>query len=213
MDKHLKAVMMKRIERTMENLRKNRMQAWYVESREEVVPLLETLIKDGDTVACGGSVTLFETGVIDHLRSGRYIFYDRYEKGLTPDQITEVFRKSFSVNAYLTSTNAVTENGELFNVDGRGNRVAAMIYGPDNVIVITGRNKIVTDLEEAINRLEQIAAPANAARLSRKTPCVETGFCQDCKSPDRICSSYVISRQQLVPDRIKVVIVGEELGY
>ncbi|NLW02085.1 MAG: lactate utilization protein [Clostridiaceae bacterium] len=213
MDKHLQSVTMKRIERIMEKLRKNRMQAWYVESREGVVPLLETLINEGDTVACGGSVTLFETGVIDHLRSGRYIFYDRYAEGLTPDQLTEVHRKAFSVNAYLTSTNAITEEGELFNVDGRGNRVAAMIYGPDNVFVIAGRNKIVKDLDEAMNRVRQLAAPANAVRLSRRTPCAETGFCQDCMSKDRICSSYVVSRYQLVPDRIKVIIVGEELGY
>jgi len=213
MDKHLQSVTMKRIERTMENLRKNRMQAWYVDSREGVVPLLETLIKEGDTVACGGSVTLFETGVIDHLRSGRYIFYDRYAEGLTPEQLTDVHRKAFTANAYLTSTNAITEEGELFNVDGKGNRVAAMIYGPDNVIVIASRNKIVTDLYEAFSRVRQLAAPANAVRLSRKTPCVETGKCQDCKSKDRICSSFVVSRFQLVPDRIKVIIVGEELGY
>lgn len=213
MDKHLQTIMMKRVERTMENLRKNRMKAWYVESRKDVVPLLETLIRDGDTVSCGGSITLFETGVIDHLRSGRYIFLDRYAEGLTPDQITEIFRKSFFANAYLTSTNAITEDGELFNVDGRGNRVAAMIFGPDNVIVIAGINKIVTDLDEAVNRLRQIEAPANAVRLSRRTPCTKIGCCQDCSSPDRICSDYVVFRQQTVPDRIKVIIVGEELGY
>jgi len=205
--------MMKRIERTMENLRKNRMPAWYVESREEVVPLLQTLINEGDTVAVGGSVTLFETGVIDHLRSGRYIFYDRYAEGLTPEQLTEIHRKSLSVKAFFTSANAITEEGELFNVDGRGNRVAALIYGPDNVFVIAGRNKIVKDLDEAINRVRYLAAPANAVRLSRKTPCAVTGFCQDCMSKDRICSSYVVSRYQMVPDRIKVIIVGEELGY
>lgn len=213
MDKHLQTVMMKRIERTMENLRKNRMQAWYVDSGKEVVPLLKTLMKEGSTVAVGGSMTLFETGIIDHLRSGRYIFFDRYAEGLTPEQITEVHRKAFSADYYLTSTNAVTEKGELFNVDGRGNRVAAMIYGPDNVIVIAGRNKIVTDLDEAVDRLKQVAAPANAVRLSRRTPCVAAGFCQDCRSEDRICSDYVVFRQQTVPDRIKVILVGEELGY
>lgn len=213
MDRHLQSVVLKRIERTMENLRKNKMQAWYVESREKVVPLLETLLKEGDTVGCGGSMTLFETGVIDHLRCGRYNFLDRYADGLTPEQITEIFRRSFFADAYLTSTNAITEKGELFNVDARGNRVAAMIYGPDNVIVIAGYNKIVKDLDEAISRVRQTAAPANAARLSRKTPCVETGFCQDCMSKDRICSSYVVFRHQVVPDRIKVIIVGEELGY
>jgi len=213
MDKHLQYVMKKRIERTVENLRKNRMQAFFVESRKDVVTLLETLMKEGDTVAVGGSMTLFEAGVIDHLRSGRYIFYDRYAEGLTPEQMTEIHRKAFSVNFFLTSTNAVTEKGELFNVDGRGNRVAAMIYGPDNVIVIAGCNKIVTDLDEAVNRLRQIAAPANTVRLSRRTPCVHTGYCQDCRSEDRICCDYVVLRQQMVPDRIKVILVGEELGY
>jgi Uncharacterised ACR, YkgG family COG1556. len=213
MDRHLQSVIMKRIERTMENIRRNRMQAWYVESRNDVVPLLETLLDEGDTVACGGSVTLFETGVIDCLRSGRYNFLDRYAEGLTPEQLTELHRKAFFADAYLTGTNAITEKGELFNVDGRGNRVAAMIYGPEKVIVVAGYNKIVADVDEAVNRVRQTAAPANAARLSRKTPCAVTGCCQDCMSSDRICSSYVVLRHQLVPDRIKVIIVGEELGY
>ena len=107
----------------------------------------------------------------------------------------------------------MTEQGELYNVDGNANRVAAMTYGPKCVICVVGYNKIVPDLEAAVARVEQVAAPANAVRLHKKTPCTVTGRCEDCHSPDRICCTTVIHRQQRVPGRIKVILVGEELGY
>ena len=121
--------------------------------------------------------------------------------------------RPFFADCYLTSCNAVTEQGELYNVDGNANRVAAMTYGPKSVICVVGYNKIVPNLEAAVARVEQVAAPANAVRLHRKTPCTVTGRCEDCHSPDRICCTTVIHRQQRVPGRIKVILVGEELGY
>lgn len=213
MDQHLKSVIDKRIKRTLENLQKNQMVGFYVESREQVVPKVAELLNQGDTVACGGSMTLFEAGVIEHLRSGRYNFLDRYAEGLTREQIQEIYRKSFFADHYLTSTNAITEDGELYNVDGNGNRVAAMIYGPQSVIVVAGFNKLVRDVNEAVERVRTIAAPANTTRLNTKTPCVKTGTCMDCKSDQRICCSYTVLGHQRNKDRIKVILVGEPLGY
>jgi len=213
MDNNVKFVLEKRALRTIKNLRKNNMNGYFVQDEKEALKKIEELIGEGDTVSVGGSMTLFETGVIDFLRNGKYNFLDRYEEGLAPEDIKEIYRKSFSADAYFTSSNALTEEGELYNVDGRGNRVAAMIYGPDKVIVIVGINKIVRDLDEAIMRNRELAAPANVKRLNKKTPCAEVGYCMDCKSKDRICNEYVVIKKQMDGDRIHVIIVNKELGY
>lgn len=213
MDKNLSFVIEKKVERTMENLQKNNMEAFYVQDEKELLEKVSELINVGDTIAVGGSMTLFETGVMDMLRNGKYSFLDRYKPGLTKDEIMKVFRDSFSADAYFTSSNAVTENGELYNVDGSGNRVAAMLFGPDKVIVIVGINKIVKDVSEAVERNKRISAPANTKRLDRKTPCVSLGYCTNCNSPERICNEYVLIRRQGNKDRIKVIIVGKEFGY
>ena len=213
MDSNIKCVSELRVKRTMENLEKNNMEAFYVEDETKVLDKVKELINDGDTVSVGGSATLSETGVIDYLRCGKYNFLDRYAEGLSPLDLKEVFRKSFFANAYFTSSNALTENGELYNVDGNGNRVAAMIYGPDKVIVIVGVNKIVADSDAAIERNRNFSAPANAMRLNRDTPCTKVGYCMDCNSKDRICNNYVLIGRQGVKGRIKVIIVGKDLGY
>lgn len=213
MDSNVKFVIEKRVQRTIENLKKNNMNGYFVEDEKEAIKKIEELLTEGDTVSVGGSMTLFETGVIELLRKGKYNFLDRYQEGLTPEDIKEMYRKSFSADAYLTSSNAITEDGELYNVDGRGNRVAAMIYGPDKVIIVAGVNKIVKDLDEAIERNRQWAAPANAKRLNKNTPCAKTGYCMDCNSEDRICNEYVLIRKQTDKERIHVIIVNKELGY
>lgn len=213
MDKNVKFVVEKKISKTIENLEKNNMHGYFVATEEELLNKIKELINEGDTVSVGGSMTLFETGTIDFLRNEKYNFLDRYEEGLKPEDIKEIYRKSFSADAYFTSSNAITEEGELYNVDGRGNRVAAMVYGPDKVIVVVGVNKIVRDLDEAIMRNREWAAPANARRLSRKTPCAEVGYCMDCSSKERICSDYVVIKKQMDVDRIHVIIVNKELGY
>ena len=189
------------------------MDAYFVPTKEDALKKINALVYEGDTVACGGAMTLFETGVIDYLRGGRFHFLDRYQDGISRDEIEKIFRDSFFADDYFVSTNAVTEEGELYNVDGNGNRVAAMIYGPKNVIVIAGYNKIVKDREAAIERVRSIAAPANAARLNCATPCAKTGVCMDCKGDARICCSYVFLGKQRVKGRIKVILVGETLGY
>lgn len=213
MDKNVEWLNEKRIEKTIKALEENNMNGYLVNNKEELIETIEKIVDKDSVVACGGSMTLFETGIIDYLREGRYTFLDRYEKGLTPADTKEIFRKSFSADAYFTSTNAITENGELYNVDGNGNRVAAMMYGPDKVIVIVGANKIVKNEAEAIERVKSIAAPANTKRLNRKTPCATTGMCANCSSPDRICDNYTTIKKQVKGDRMHVIFLNENLVY
>ena len=202
-----------KINRTIESLKKNNMNGYYAKSREELIDIIEGIVKSGSKVSCGGSMTLFETGVIEHLRCGRYEFLDRYKEGLTKEDVVDIYKKAFFADAYFVSSNAVTENGELYNVDGNGNRVAAMLYGPDKVIVICGVNKIVKDVDEAIKRNRECAAPINAKRLNKKTPCTKVGYCMDCNSPERICNEYTLIKRQNNPERIHVIFLNENIGY
>ena len=210
------------LESVAEALRRNRMIAHCVEKKEDVLPLLKQLLKPQCSVAVGGSVSLFETGVMDFIKDGEYRFLDRYAPGLTPEEITTVFQQSMVADVYLCSSNAVTRNGELYNVDGRANRVAALAFGPETVIVIVGCNKIVDDLPAAYRRVKTIAAPLNAKRLNCNTYCAQTGACvavdsaccaDGCQSEDRICSAYLVSGWQRVKNRIQVILVGETLGF
>lgn len=213
MDSNVIYVNEKKIERTIKSLEENNMNGYLVHSKQELIDKINEITKEGELVGCGGSATLNEVGVLEHLRSGRYEFLDRYEANLTQKDLKEMYRKSFCADTYFTSTNAITENGELYNVDGNGNRVAAMLYGPDKVIVVAGINKIVKDVNEAISRNEQIAAPANTKRLNTKTPCVTTGKCMDCKSPDRICCEFTLIKRQRTSGRIHVIFLNESLGF
>ncbi len=202
-----------RIQRTMDNLRLNRMKPYFVKSREELYGVIRGLIKDDKLITSGGSMTLKESGVADLLMNEfKDVYLDR-SKGKDKDEVDEIMRKAFVSDTFFASSNAITEDGELYNVDGNGNRVSAMIYGPKQVIVVAGVNKIVKDLAEAKERVEKIAAPKNTVRLSCDTPCARTGECMHCHSPARICCSYVTLAYQRVPDRIKVIIVNEDLGY
>ncbi len=219
---NVKAIIRKRIEKTKQNLEKNRMECIVAQSAGDVVNIVKELLEENSVVANGGSQTLIETGVIDLLRSGNYKYLDR--SGLSGDAIKKCYKASLSADTYLCSANAITEKGELYNVDGNGNRVAALCYGPDSVIVVAGCNKIVADIHEAITRVKNLAAPTNALRLGCDTYCHEKGECMayasgdssvtgGCRSEDRICCSYVITGYQRVPGRIKVILVCEELGY
>ena len=202
-------------------LERNNIEVHLVDGKDDVVGKVAELLHDGDSVAVGGSNTLWTTGVIDHLRSGRYRFYDRHEQGLTPRQIRRVFLQSFTVDAYLCSANAVTLNGEIYNVDGNSNRIAAICYGPDSVIMVVGKNKIVKDLDEAQRRVKTCAAPPNARRQSKETYCAYQDQCMGvdgcmtdgCRTKDRMCCNYLVSAYQRIPNRIKVILVNEELGY
>ena len=212
-----------RIEKTMTNLKRNNMQPFYCETKEEACELVKTLLNSGDTVSYGGSVTLKQTGVYDLISSGKYNFLDR-SACKTPEETEELYRKVFRADAFFTSANAVTENGELYNVDGNSNRVAAILYGPKSVIAVCGVNKLVKNLDEAIKRVKTKAAPPNTVRLGIETPCAKTGecislkkdapeMCEGCHGSGRICCNYVVCAQQRHIDRIKVIIIGEEYGY
>jgi len=218
--------MEERLARTCRNLEKNNIACFYIDRKEEVVPLLKTLIQEGDVLRTGGSVSLKESGVLDSISNGDYRFINRFSSNITPEVKRAASIDAFDCDAYLCSCNAVTENGELYNVDGDGNRTAAMIYGSKQVILIVGCNKVVKNLEEAVVRVKTIAAPKNAARLGYDTYCREKGHClaieqgktgmtDGCSSPGRICSTFVVMGHQYDRNRhrIKVILVGEPLGY
>lgn len=199
-------------ETVIKNLAKRRMEGYYCESSAEAVKLALSLMPKGSSIGWGGSVTLSECGLMDAISNGDYKLLDR-SLAKTKEEQKEIYGKIFGADFFLTSTNAITIDGELINVDGRANRVCYICYGPENVIVIAGMNKLVSDVDCGIKRVHDIASPKNTVRLNRKTPCAVTGRCADCLSPDCICAQTVITRLSLVPNRIKVILVGEELGY
>ena len=209
------------IQKVLEALRKNYMLAEYVENKDAVVPLVKSLLTEGCTVATGGSRTLDETGVTDLLRSGAYTYFDRNNPALSPEEKAAMTAKGATADVYLCSSNAITEQGELYNVDGFSNRVSAIANGPKKVIMVVGVNKIVPNLDAAIRRVKTIAAPLNTKRLNCDTYCLKTGVCMGldgsmtdgCHSPARICCSYLVSAQQRIQNRIHVILVGESLGF
>lgn len=224
MNVSLHTILVKRIDRTIEALRANRMDACFVETRQDALEKIKSLLPSGGVVSHGGSVTLAEIGVPQLLKEGGYRYLDRAKPNLTREEIQQIYRDTFSADVFLTSTNAITERGELYNVDGNCNRVAALLFGPKSVIVVAGYNKIVANIDEAAQRVKRIAAPANAVRLDCETYCRAAGqcvslkdgssdICSGCGSDARICCNYVISAMQREKGRIKVILVGEPLGY
>lgn len=216
--------MNEQINNTLEALRRNNMEAYYVDTKEEAREKALSFINKQDTVAVGGSVTLNQLGMLDILRNGNYVFLDRYSVS-DPAQIQRIFHESLSADVFLCSSNAITENGELYNVDGTCNRISAITYGPKSVVIIAGVNKLVKDLDEAVMRVKAVAAPLNCKRLNKNTYCAAKGKCASidagkgaqmtagCSSPQRICRSYSVCGPQSVKDRIKIILVGENLGY
>lgn len=211
MKKFLDEVLNKRIEKTMANLEKNNFAVYRARSREEIINIVSSLVPSGAEVGFGGSVSLYQSGVIEYLRGREDI--SLLDRDNNPEKAGELMKKALTCDVYFASSNAVTENGELFNVDGRGSRVAPMIYGPDSVVLIVGANKIVPDLAAAEMRVKKFAAPANTMRLNCETPCRYTGECADCKSPARICCDFVTMKMQRVKGRIKVIITDESFGF
>lgn len=204
-------------------LENNNMQPFYAESKSDALKIAAGLIPKGATVASGGSVTLVECGILRLVRGGEYNYLDRYAPGLDAAGREEIFRKSNSADWYLSGTNAITQGGVLYNVDGNSNRVSALAYGPKNVLIVVGRNKLVKDLDAAVRRVREYAAPLNAKRLNCETYCAKTGRCvaldrpgaqyaDGCDSPGRICCNYLISAHQRQKNRIKIILVDEELG-
>lgn len=210
------------IKTTMENLEKNGIKPYYAESREDVVPLIKTLINNGESVSNGGSETLKQCKVFDLIKNGDYDFIDR--TGLEGEELRQAYIRAYGCDTYFCSSNAVTQRGELYNVDGNSNRVSCIVYGPRQVIMVVGKNKIVPTINDAVERVKKCAAPPNTVRLNLDTPCSKTGkcvslsnenslICDGCASNKRVCCNYVVSAKQRHKDRIKIIIVNEDLGY
>lgn len=197
------------IERTIRNLRNNRFDVTVFENSKEASEYLKSNLKG--TVGTGMSVTIRDMGIYDWLYEGHegITFYDRFHSENMHDEL----RKSLTADIFLTGANAITEDGMLYNVDGTGNRVAGLTYGPKKVYVVAGINKIVKNLEEAVKRVEETAAPLNCERLNKKAPCLISGRCVHCNFSETICSSYVVTRRSHVEHRIEVILIKDNLGY
>ncbi len=192
-------------------MRKRRFEVHVVETRDELIAKIKSLISQGASVATGGSITLSENSVLDLLRSGEYVFFDRYS-AKTPEERRELELKAFSADFYLSSVNAITEDGKLVFLDGNGNRVAAITYGPKNVLIVGSVNKVVKDVEDARDRLRFIS-PMNSKRLNLETPCTKTGYCSDCTASQRICNYFVVVESSArFPERIKVILTTFDSG-
>lgn len=196
----------------IKNLNKRNMEGYYCDTKEDALAKALEIIKEGSSVGWGGSMTINEIGLMEAIKNGSYDVIDR-EAISNDEEYKATYARMVNADYFLTSTNAITMDGELVNIDGRGNRVSFLIFGPSNVIVVAGMNKVVSDVESGYKRVKDIATPPNTVRLNRNTPCATTGRCEDCFSPDCICNQTVITRRSGAPGRIKVILVGEDLGY
>ena len=199
-------------ETLIKNLDKRGMEAYYVDNKDDALKMALRFVTPGSSVSWGGSMSINEIGLIPALKAWDCTALDRTVPK-TEEEKKEFFGKVAVCDYYFMSTNAITMDGELVNIDGTGNRVASLIFGPSNVVIIAGMNKVADNLESAVDRARNTAAPMNTIRLDRKTPCTQVGRCMDCMSPDCICNQFVVTRRSTPAGRIKIILVGEELGY
>lgn len=214
-----------RIEKVINSLKLNNINSVYCETKEDVVKYVENLLPKEALITSGGSMSLIESGVWDLINKPCYNFLNRNRAGITLEEQMEIYKQVIGIDYYFCSANAVTENGELLNVDGFANRISAIAFGPKKIIMVVGANKIVKDLDEAFLRVKKIAAPKNCVRLGIDNPCVKLGHCvsllksdnpdftDGCKTPTRICRNYLVSASQKDKERITVLLCDEELGY
>lgn len=195
------------------NFEKRNMKGYFVEDIPQLIKLIKELVPENSIVGCDDSITLEEAGIYSIFRNGNFIFLDKYKKSLTKKEKREIYIKNFSADTFISGANAITEDGKIFNIDGNGSRVAPIIYGPEQVIIVAGINKIVPDMDHAVHRARQTAAPLDAVRLGKTTPCAKLGYCIDCRHPERICNSFVAIEGQFIKDRIKIIIVDMNMGF
>ncbi len=198
---------------TIKSLEYNGFSAKYFVSGADASDWLAEQVPEGQEVSFGGSVTLRQIKLEEKLAARNIKLNNHWQPGLSEAEREISVRKPFSGLVYFSSANAITKQGEIVNVDGNGNRVAATIFGPKQVYIVVGENKICDDIAAAFKRIETIAAPKNATRLNKHTPCVEAGHCCNCNSPERICNAYAILKRPTSAVKTTVVIIGEELGY
>lgn len=196
----------------IKGLQKRNMEGYFCETSKEAVELALSLMPEGSVISWGGSMSISECGLMDAVKEKDYTLIDRMT-AKTPQEKREIYARTVMADYYLMSTNAITIDGELVNIDGFCNRVACLCAGPENVIIIAGMNKVVKTVEAGIDRIRTKAAPPNTVRLNKNTPCAKTGVCGNCFSPDSICSQIVITRRSGIPGRIKVILVNEDLGF
>ena len=206
-----------RLDDAKKELETNNFDVYVVDSPEEAKNLvIGTLMPDlkPASISWGGSQTVVNSGLYAELKDRNDLeVLDTYDLSIPPEELIERRRQALLVDLFITSTNAVTESGQLVNLDMIGNRIGGITFGPKNVILLIGRNKIVADLKEAIFRVKNYVAPANAMRLDKKTPCVKTAFCEECKSPDRICNTWTITEKSFPKGRVKVILINQDLGF
>ena len=206
-----------RLNDVKEALNANNFDAVVVDNAMEAkTRVLEKMIPEtgAKSISWGGSLTFIATGIYDAVKESDDLkVLDTFVKGLTAEEMLEHRRQSLLVDLFITGSNAVTETGQLVNLDMFGNRIGAITFGPKHVIILVGRNKIVTDLDEAMFRIKNYAAPVNTMRLGKKTPCSKTSYCEECKSPDRICNTWTITEKSFPKGRVKVVLINEDMGF
>ena len=195
--------------KVIKGLQSRNMTGYYAASKEEALKTALSLIPEKSSVTMGGGMSVHEIGLVDALKNGNYSFIDRnaYE-----DRRTSMLL-AYDADVFLSSANAITEDGIMVNIDGNSNRVSAIAQGPKKVIFIVGMNKVCSDVDGAMKRARNVAAPINAQRIGLSTPCAKTGACMDCKSPDTICCQFLITRYSRHKDRIHVILVNDSLGF
>ena len=193
------------------NLKKRHFDAWYCDTKEEALSKALELIPEGTTVGWGGVLSAEQIGLFDALRHGNYNLYDR-DRCETPEQREQMMKDALFADVFLTGANGMSLDGQMVNIDGTGNRVAAIVYGPKKVLVIAGMNKVCDTLDQAIDRAREVAAPMNMMRFMKDTPCAATGKCGDCLKEGCICNQIVITRHCRPAGRIQFILVGECLG-
>ena len=196
-------------QKVIKGLESRNMSGYYAASAEEALQTALTLIPEGSTVTMGGGMSVHEIGLVKALKAGNYNFIDRDEC----EDKRAAMLMAYDADVFLASANAMTQDGVLVNIDGNANRVSAIAQGPRKVILIVGMNKVCDDVDGAMKRARNVAAPINAQRFGLTTPCAKTGACMNCKSPDTICCQFLITRFSRHPGRIHVILVGENLGF
>ena len=196
-------------QRVIQGLESRNMEAFYAADREEALKKALELIPKGSTVTMGGCMSAVEIGLFDALKNGEYAFLDR-DTAVDRDA---AMREGYNADWFISSANGMTEDGVMVNIDGNSNRVSAIAQGPRHVLFIVGMNKVCKDVDHAMKRARNVAAPINAQRFGLDTPCAKTGSCFNCKSPDTICCQFLITRYSRHPGRIKVILVNDSLGF
>jgi len=196
-----------------EALKRSHFDARFVRKGEEALEIVASFVKPGMTVGFGGSMTLRAIGAPDKVKALGAVILDHNAPGLELEAKLDILRAQLTSDLFLSGSNAVTLEGDIINVDGNGNRVAALAFGPKKTVVVVGANKIVRDLDEALERIETVASPMNNKRLEKPNPCAKTGTCEDCRGETRICRAYQILRRRPSLSDFTVIVVGENLGF